>query len=49
VKDLNPGWSWVCLESGSASAHSVILARAMGIPAVVGLGPLFQDLTPGPR
>ncbi len=29
----------VCLETSSASAHSVILVRAMGIPAVVGMGP----------
>ncbi len=29
----------VCLESGSPSAHSVILARALGIPVVAGLGP----------
>lgn len=29
----------VCLETGSASAHSTILIRALAIPAVVGLGP----------
>jgi phosphocarrier protein FPr len=37
----------LCLESGSASAHSVILARAMGIPAVVGLGPGLWQVADG--
>lgn len=37
----------LCLETGSASAHSVILARAMGIPAVVGLGPSLSEVTEG--
>lgn len=37
----------VCLETGSASAHSVILARAMGIPTVVGLGPGISSLSDG--
>jgi phosphocarrier protein FPr len=40
VKELDPKLVLgLCLEMGSASAHSVILARAMGIPAVAGLGP----------
>jgi phosphoenolpyruvate-protein phosphotransferase/dihydroxyacetone kinase phosphotransfer subunit len=37
----------LCLETGSASAHSSILARARGIPAVVGLGPALSTLAEG--
>lgn len=37
----------VCLESGSASAHSVILARALGIPVVAGLGPVLAGVSEG--
>jgi len=37
----------VCLETGSASAHSSILARARGIPAVVGLGPALSTIADG--
>ena len=37
----------LCLEAGSASAHSVILARAMGIPVVAGLGPGISALADG--
>jgi len=37
----------LCLEAGSASAHSVILARAMGIPVVAGLGPGVSALADG--
>jgi len=37
----------VCLEMGSANQHSVILVRAMGIPAVVGLGPGISALPDG--
>lgn len=37
----------LCLETGSASAHSVILARAMGIPVVAGLGPGISTLAEG--
>jgi phosphocarrier protein FPr len=37
----------LCLESSSASVHSVILARAMGIPAVVGVGPVFSSTEDG--
>ncbi|MFB3777544.1 MAG: phosphoenolpyruvate--protein phosphotransferase [Bryobacteraceae bacterium] len=37
----------LCLESGSASAHGVILARALGIPAVVGLGPALAAIPEG--
>ncbi len=39
VRSLDPEMVLgLCLEGSSAGAHSVILARAMGIPAVVGLG-----------
>ena len=37
----------LCLETGSASAHSAILARARGIPAVVGLGPVLSTIAEG--
>jgi phosphocarrier protein FPr len=48
VKELDPRLTLgLCLESGATSAHSVILARAMGIPAVVGLGPLISTLADG--
>ncbi|HZP92583.1 MAG TPA: dihydroxyacetone kinase phosphoryl donor subunit DhaM, partial [Burkholderiales bacterium] len=48
VKDLDPHLTLgLCLETGSASAHSVILARAMGIPAVVGVGEAVSSLRDG--
>jgi phosphocarrier protein FPr len=48
VKELDPSLVLgLCLERSSASAHSVILARAMGIPAVVGLGPGISTLAEG--
>ncbi len=48
VKNLDPAMVLaVCLETGSASAHSVILVRAMAIPAVVGLGPGVAALPDG--
>ena len=37
----------VCTELGGATSHSAILARALGIPAVVGLGPALQALPHG--
>ena len=37
----------ICTELGSATAHSAILARALGIPAVVGLGPDILRLADG--
>jgi phosphocarrier protein FPr len=40
VKHLGSGSvAGICLEAGSPASHSTILARAMGIPLVVGLGP----------
>ena len=48
VKDLDPAMALgLCLETGSASAHSIILARAMGIPVVAGLGPGISVLADG--
>lgn len=37
----------ICTELGSATSHSAILARALGIPAVVGVGPGLVELTEG--
>lgn len=34
----------ICTKLGSATSHSAILARAMGIPAVVGVGPNFSQI-----
>jgi phosphocarrier protein FPr len=48
VKELDPARVLgLCLEMGSPSAHGVILARAMGIPAVVGLGPAILSVEEG--
>jgi phosphocarrier protein FPr len=48
VKDFDPTMILgLCLEAGSASAHSVILARAMGIPVVAGLGPGISAVADG--
>jgi phosphocarrier protein FPr len=48
VQDFDPTMVLgLCLEAGSASAHSVILARAMGIPVVAGLGPGINALPDG--
>jgi len=37
----------ICTELGGATSHSAILARALGIPAVVGAGPAVSRLTDG--
>ena len=48
VKEFDPHLVLgLCLETGSASAHSVILARALGIPTVAGLGPEISALADG--
>lgn len=39
----------ICTELGSATSHSAILARALGIPAVVGLGPMPTALPEGTK
>ena len=39
----------VCTELGGATAHSAILARALGIPAVVGLGHAVWQVAEGQR
>lgn len=48
VKQLDPSMVLaLCLETGSATAHSVILMRAMAIPVVVGLGPGLSAIEDG--
>lgn len=37
----------ICTESGGATSHSAILARALNIPAIVGLGPRLATLADG--
>ncbi|MGP8245149.1 MAG: phosphoenolpyruvate--protein phosphotransferase [Bryobacteraceae bacterium] len=48
VREFDPAMTLgLCLETGSASAHSAILARARGIPVVAGLGPGISALPDG--
>ncbi len=37
----------LCTELGSPTSHSAILARALGIPAVVGVGDMLQQVQDG--
>jgi phosphoenolpyruvate-protein phosphotransferase/dihydroxyacetone kinase phosphotransfer subunit len=37
----------ICVEMGGATSHSAILARALGIPAIVGMGPQLATLQNG--
>lgn len=37
----------ICTERGGPTSHSAILARTLGIPAVVGLGPRIMTVTDG--
>jgi phosphocarrier protein FPr len=39
----------IITELGSASDHSAILARALGLPAVTGLGPFLSQVSAGQR
>lgn len=34
----------LCCQHGTTNSHSAILARALGIPAIVGLGPILADV-----
>ena len=36
-----------CTAEGGPTSHTAILAKALGLPAVVGLGPAVLDLLPG--
>ncbi len=48
VADLDPAHTLgLALEGSSANSHSVILARAMGIPTVAGLGPPLAAVAEG--
>jgi multiphosphoryl transfer protein len=37
----------LAIEVGGATSHSAILARALGIPAIVGMGPALADIAEG--
>jgi phosphocarrier protein FPr len=48
IRDLDPArLLGLCLQAGAPGAHSLILARSMGIPAVVGLGPPLAQIPEG--
>jgi phosphoenolpyruvate-protein phosphotransferase len=45
---LDPGSAWaIATARGGATAHAAILARALGIPAVVGLGEALLEVPEG--
>ncbi|MBW6515587.1 MAG: phosphoenolpyruvate--protein phosphotransferase [Candidatus Cloacimonetes bacterium] len=35
----------ICLQKGSKTSHSAIIARALGLPVIVGISALFQNIT----
>lgn len=37
----------VCTATGGPTSHSAIIARELGIPALVGIGPEVQEIAPG--
>ncbi len=39
----------IAIEGGGPTGHTAIIARALGIPAVVGLGPITGELSGGDR
>ncbi|HUR86913.1 MAG TPA: putative PEP-binding protein [Solirubrobacteraceae bacterium] len=43
VAELHPGVRGIALARGSVSAHAAIVARSLGLPMVVGLGPAILD------
>jgi len=56
AQHTDPGWTplfplskGILVERGSLLSHSAIVAREMGIPAIVGISDLFQKLQSGDR
>lgn len=37
----------ICTATGTPTSHSAIIARELGIPALVGIGPEVQEIAPG--
>jgi phosphoenolpyruvate-protein phosphotransferase (PTS system enzyme I) len=37
----------ICIDAGGRTSHTAIIANSMGIPAVVGLESITQDINPG--
>ncbi len=49
VAELGPAVAAVALAAGSPTAHAAVVARGLGIPMAVGLGPDVLALAPGAR
>ena len=47
VAELDPAVAAIALAGGSPTAHAAIVARGLGIPMAVGLGPALLELAPG--